>query len=68
MMTDDAAELATYRQRLAAVEAKLARATTEADRYYYRTCAAGWRRSIEVLEGRIGAQALVGGDAGQRLD
>lgn len=49
-MTDDNAELATYRQRLAAVEAKLAKATTEADRFYYRTCAAGWRRSIEIME------------------
>lgn len=49
-MTDDADELATYRRRLAAVEAKLAKAETAIDRFYYGACAAGWRRSIAVLE------------------
>ena len=54
--SDDQAELLHYRRRLAAVEAKRDAATDEADRCYYATCAAGWRRSIEKLEREIEEQ------------
>lgn len=52
-LTDDQAQLIYERQRLAIVEAKQAQAVTAIDRWYYATCAAGWRRSIETLERRI---------------
>lgn len=60
-LTDDQAELATYRQRLATVEAKLAKAETKEIRFYYETCAAGWRRSIAVLERRINDESVRSG-------
>lgn len=55
-LTDDEAQLAWERQRLGVVETKLGQAKTEIDRWYYRTCAAGWQRSIGVLERRVQEQ------------
>jgi hypothetical protein len=52
-LTDDEAQLVWEQQQLAAVEAKLAQVKTKEDRFYYATCAAGWRRSIAHLEQRI---------------
>lgn len=55
-ITDDASQFAYERQRLAIVETKLAQAKTTIDRWYYVQCAAGWQRSIGVLERRIEEQ------------
>jgi hypothetical protein len=52
-LTDDAAQLAWERQRLADARAKLERAGDAGDRVYYTKCVQGWERSIAVLERRI---------------
>lgn len=51
-VTDDQRQLAWEKKRLAVAEAKQAAAPTAIDRWYYEKCAAGWRRSIAVLERR----------------
>lgn len=52
-LTDDQAQLARERQRLADAQTKLAKARDEGTRYFYQCAVAGWERSIKVLEREI---------------
>lgn len=57
-LTDDEAQLVWERQRLTIALTKLAAAETTIDRWYYTQCAAGWRRSIRVLEQRVANETI----------
>lgn len=57
--TDDQAQLAYERQRLADAQTKLTKARDEDTRLFYRLAVAGWERSIKILEREIDEQNIM---------